>query len=116
MFKRLLSPLRNQSGVTFIELLLYVAIFLVITPTLLTVSINSVRFDRQHEGEKQTNADAQFVIERMYNLISGATRVNVADSVFDMADGRLSMLDANDQVVVIQVDTANNTIEITEGG
>ncbi len=116
MFKKILKSPFRKSGTTFIELLFYIAIFLILTPILLAVSINSIRFDEQHQSEKQANIDSQFVIERIYDLIAAAKKIDIANSEFNNAEGKLQMIMQDDSVVTIELNTADKAIEITEGG
>lgn len=108
--------LNNRKGATLIELLLYIAIFLVLTPILLTVSIQAIRFDEQHNVEKQVNADSQFVIERIYDLISVAKKVDVQNTILNEEDGKLTLVMQDDSVVVIEKQAGTDAIQITEGG
>lgn len=103
-------------GTTFVELLLYVAIFLVLTPVLLMVSVNAVRTNRMHNVEKQVNADSQFMVERMYDLVSQAKKVDMALSVFGSPDGKVAMVMQDGASVIVERNPANSMIEITEGG
>lgn len=108
--------LSNRKGTTFIELLLYIAIFLVLTPILLTVSIQAIRFDEQHNTEKQVNTDSQFVVERIYDLISAAKKVDVQNTILNEEDGKLTLVMQDDSVVVIEKQSGTDAIQITEGG
>lgn len=112
--KNIKNILKNRSGATFIELLLYIAIFLILTPILLTVSINTARFEQQHNVEKQVNVDSQFVVERVYDLIAAAKRVDVSNSLFDDAAGKITLVMQDDDVVVIEHNTVTGTVDITE--
>ncbi|MBI5421669.1 hypothetical protein HZA44_00860 [Candidatus Peregrinibacteria bacterium] len=103
-------------GTTFVELLLYVAIFLVLTPVLLMVSINAVRTNRMHNVEKQVNSDSQFMVERVYDLVSQAKKVDMALSTFGTPDGKLAMVMQDGASVIVERNPASNAIEITEGG
>ncbi len=105
-----------KRGTTFVELLLYIAIFLVLTPILLMVSINAVRTNRQYQTERQVNADSQFVVERIYDLISQAKRVDTASSVLASGVGVLSLVMQDGSEVTIALNPATQKIEITEGG
>jgi len=107
---------KNRQGTTFIELLLYIAVFLVLTPVLLAVSINAIRFDKQHQGELQANIDSQFVVERMYDLIAGAKKIDTANSVLGDAEGKLTLIMPDDSVVVIEANLADQAVDITEDG
>ncbi len=110
------SFLKNHKGATFVELLLYISVFLVLTPILLSVSINSISVHQQNDVEKQVNADSQFVMERIYNLISDAKKINVSDSRLENEHGRLSLMMQDNSNVVIELGENNKTIQITEGG
>jgi len=112
----MLKLLKNQSGATFIELLLYIAIFLILTPILLSVSINAVRLEQQHETEKQASMDSQFAMERMYDLVTSTKKVDVANSVFNDMAGKLTLVMQDDSVVVIEGNLENKSVDITEGG
>ncbi len=103
-------------GTTFVELLLYIAIFLVLTPILLTVSISAIRTNRLHNVEKQVNADSQYMVERIYDLIGQAKRVDLANSTLASPDGKLTLAMQDDSTVVIDRNPTTHKIEITEGG
>lgn len=103
-------------GVTFVELLMYVAIFLVITPVLLTVSVNTARQESHYSATKQVNADSQFIVERIYDYITDARKVDVANSVFKEPYGRLALVMQDDSTVSIWLDSLTNIININEAG
>ncbi len=107
---------KNHSGTTFIELLLYIAIFLVLTPVLLTVSINAARLDQRHNIEKQVNADSQFMVERIYDLISSAKKIDVAGTIFEDSAGKITLIMQDGSIVVIENNPITQKVEITEGG
>ncbi len=106
----------NTKGTTFIELLLYIAIFLVLTPILLSVAVSSLNNNRQYNTERQVNSDSQFTAERLYDLIVEAKRIDVADSRLNEQDGRLSLIMQDDSSVVIELNDETKEIEITENG
>jgi hypothetical protein len=106
----------SKKGATFIELLLYISIFLILTPILMTVSINSVTMEKQNVSENQISADSRFVVERIYDLISSAKRINAADSVLDSENGRISLVMNDNSSVVVALNSGTQKIQITEGG
>ncbi len=106
----------KNRGSTFIEMLLYIAIFLILTPIILTVAINSLRTSQSYNLEKKLNIDGQFSSERIYNLITGAKKIDLADSNLNTVYGRLAIVDQNDGTVIIELNSATNRIEITEDG
>ncbi len=108
--------IKSRKGITFVELLLYIAIFFIITPVLLMVSINSAQRERTHVVEKQVNIDSQFVVERIYDLIAEAKKVDTANSLFEESEGKLTLVMQDDSSVIIEMNVANKTIEITEDG
>jgi len=110
------SLFKNHKGATFIELLLYISVFLVLTPILLSVSINSISMQQQHDVEKQVSADSQFVIERIYDLITDTKKINTADSRLGDDQGRLSLVMQDNSSVIIELDEDSKTIQITEDG
>ncbi|MBU0727778.1 hypothetical protein KKA95_03775 [Patescibacteria group bacterium] len=105
---------KNKAGATFIELLLYIAVFLALTPILLTVSINSLKLEERHTVEKKVSTDSRFVIERVYDTIIDAKRIDVEDSIFNAANGRISLVMQDDSLVIIEVDPNDNKVKITE--
>ncbi|MBU0727777.1 hypothetical protein KKA95_03770 [Patescibacteria group bacterium] len=107
---------KNKGGTTFIELLLYIAVFLVLTPILLTVSINSLKLEERHTVEKQVSTDSRFVVERVYDIIIDAKKVDVAGSVLNEPNGKLSLIMQDDSSVIIELNPADNKIKITEDG
>lgn len=106
----------NHRGSTFVELLLYIGIFLVIMPLLLSVAINSLRTSRSYSLEKQINNDAQFTTERIYSLITDAKRIDMTNSILNSEQGKLTIIDQNDEATTIQLNPASKRIEITEDG
>lgn len=106
----------GKRGTTFVELLLYIAIFLVLTPILLMVSINAVRTNRQHNVERQVNADSQFVVERIYKLINQAKKVDAQNSVLSNPNGKLVLVMQDNSSVTLERNPSTNRIEVTEGG
>lgn len=106
---------KNQ-GSTFIELLLYIAIFLILTPLLLSVAINSLKSTRDYNLEKQINTDAQFNTERIYDLITNAKRIDLENSVLNSVQGKLVIIDQNNQEIIIELNPETARIEITENG
>ena len=108
--RKMKNILKNTKGTTFIELILYIAIFLVLTPILLEVSINASRLNQQHNVEKQVNADSQFLVERTYDLITSAKRIDVSNSVLDDPAGKLTLVMPDDSVVVIENNPATKKV------
>ena len=115
---RNLIPLLKKStrGTTFIELLLYIAIFLILTPILLSVAINSLNSSRSHNIEKQVNQDSQFAAERIYDLITSAKKVDVNASRLNDSSGKISLVMQDDSPVVIELNPTTSAIDITENG
>ena len=113
LHKKTGNPLK---GTTFVELLLYIAIFLIITPILLVVSIHSLDTNRQYNIEKDVNADSQFAAERIYDMIVDAKRVNVLDSRLNDEYGRLSLVLQDGSTAIIELNEDTKAIEITENG
>ena len=112
----MLKLLKNKKGTTFIELLLYIAIFLVLTPILLSVSIYTIRFAKQHESEKQANMDSQFILKRVSDLVSSAKKIDVTNSVLNDSEGKLTLVMQDDSIVVIEGNLEDKSVDITEGG
>ena len=115
----LLKAIRKNNdtkGTTFIELLFYIAIFLVLTPILLSVAINSLNTNRKYTVERQVNSDSQFAAERVYDLIVDAKRVDVLDSRLNDEHGRLSLVLQDDTEVIIELNSETDAVEITENG
>ncbi len=106
----------HPRGTTFIELLFYIGIFLVLTPILLTVAINSLNTSRQYTIEREVNSDSQFAAERIYDLIAESKKVNLSDSTLNNENGRLSLIMQDDSSVIIELNSKMQAIEITEGG
>lgn len=104
----------NSKGATFVELLLYVAIFLVLTPILLTVAVNSLRTSRSYDVEKVLYTDGQFTSERLFNIITDAKRIDVGNSVLNNAIGKLTIINQNDETIIIELNPETKRIEITE--
>lgn len=113
---RMKKHLLNSKGSTFIELLLYIGIFLVLTPIMLFVAINSLRTSRSYNLEKQVNIDAQFTTERVYDHITEAKRIDFANSSLNTVQGKLTLINQNDEEVIIELNPVTERVEITEGG
>lgn len=106
----------NKVGTTFVELLLYISVFLVLTPILLTVSINSIRLEERHTIESNVSSDSRFVVERVYDTIIQAKRVDIANSLLNNETGKLALIMQDDSSVIIELNSSTDVIEITEGG
>ncbi len=109
-------PIKNRRGTTFIELLLYMAIFLVLTPILLMVAISSIRQNQEHAMEKDVNADSQFAMERIYDTIGNAKKVDMTNSRLSDPNGKLVMTMQDNSSLTIQLNTTTHKVEIIEGG
>ena len=92
---------QNNKGSTFIELLLYIGIFLVLTPLLLSVAINSLKTSRSYSLEKKINTDAEFTNQRIYDLITDAKRIDLANSILNSVEGKLVIIDQNDKPITV---------------
>ncbi|MCD6337299.1 MAG: hypothetical protein J7M01_03595 [Candidatus Marinimicrobia bacterium] len=108
--------IKNKKGTTFIELLLYISIFMIIIPVFVYLSINTTRQERQHMVEKQVSVDSQFMIERIYDIIADTKKVDVNNSRFDDLEGKLTLVMQDDSEIIIEMDSTLNKIEITEDG
>ncbi|MBN2307174.1 hypothetical protein JXD20_04265, partial [Candidatus Peregrinibacteria bacterium] len=106
----------NNQGSTFIEMLLYIGIFLVLTPIILTVAVNSLQTSQTYNLEKQVNIDGQFANEKLYQLISNAKQIDLINSTLNDIYGKLTIIDQNNQAVTIQLNPTTQRIEIIEGG
>jgi len=72
--------------------------------------------DRQHNVEKIVNDDGQFVVERIYDLITQAKKVDISNSVFGQADGKLTLIMQDDTQVVIQHNSEDASVTLLESG
>lgn len=114
--KNILKNTKGAVGTTFVELLLYISIFLIITPVLISVSVNTATTERQHNVDKQLNADSQFMIQRIYDVITKAKKVDVANSVFNQAAGKLTLIMQDNSTTVINSSSTDQSVSITEAG
>lgn len=107
---------KKQKGFSIVELLLYIGIFLIITPVLLMVSVDSAKKRTQHTVEKQVNVDGQYIIERIYDAITYAKKVDVSNSTFNSSAGKLTLVMQDDTNTIIQLNQSNSVVNITENG
>ena len=112
----MLKLFHNKKGTTFIELLLYIAIFLIITPILINVAIDYLRASKNYNVEKSVNTESQIVAERVYDVITEAKRVNLASSVLNDPDGKLVLVMQDDSEITVKLNPETNSVEITENG
>jgi len=96
--------MRNKQGSTFIELVLYIGIFLIISPILFSVALNALRASRTYDLEKQTNNDAQFITERVYDLITGAKKIDLTNSNLNTNQGKLVIVNQDNEEIIIDID------------
>ena len=93
--------IKSKRGTTFIELLLYISIFLILMPILLAASIHVLRLSSQHNTEKQVFADSQLVSERIYDLITNAKKVDTKNSIMGDPAGKLALVMQDDSTILI---------------
>jgi len=110
------TAIKDKKGTTFVELILYIAIVLIIVPALLALSIYTVSEKRVHTTEKNVNDDIKFVEDRISNLISEAKRIDVENSVFDDVNGKLALIMPDDSEVIIKTNPDTKKVEIFENG
>lgn len=104
----------THKGSTFIEMLLYIGIFLMLTPIILTVAINSLKSSQSYSVEKKVNIDGQFTSEKIYDLITDAKKIDFTNSDLNTVYGKLSIVNQEDETVVIQLNPATERVEIIE--
>jgi len=110
------NSLSKTQGSTFVEMLLYIGIFLILTPIILSVAVNSLQTSQTYNLEKQINIDGQFANEKLYSLVTNAKQIDIMNSVLNDVNGKLSIVDQNEQTIVIELNPTTQRIEITEGG
>ena len=108
------SLFKNHSGTTFIELLLYIAIFLALTPILLLISIDTIRLENQDTTESRISSNSYFINERIYDTISYAKRIDTTNSILGNQYGKLALIMQDDSSIIIELDSSDSQIKITE--
>lgn len=83
--------LKNTAGTTLIEITLYFAIVGTILMSAMVFAIEMMNLAAISENfsELQTNQD--FIVQKISETVQEADNINLADSVFDNPDGRLSL-------------------------
>ena len=107
---------KNKKGTTFIELIFYIAIFLVITPTLLYVALAYLKAGRSYDVEKEVNSESRLVAERVYDFVTDAKRVDLENSILDDVNGKLTLIMQDNSQIVIALNPETDAIDITEDG
>ncbi|MBN2087061.1 hypothetical protein JW758_01815 [Candidatus Peregrinibacteria bacterium] len=108
--------LKKYAGTTLIELLLYIAIFLALTPILLAISLNAIRSESLNSSESKVSSNSYFVIERIYDNIVNTKRIDVENSVLNDPNGKLTLILQNDDELILELNPTTRKIEITEDG
>lgn len=62
------------------------------------------------------NSDGQFTIERIYDMINEAKKIDMAQSVFNDPDGKLVLTTQDNQEIIIELNPITKRIEVTEEG
>lgn len=98
--------LRSYEGFTLFEVILYLGIFSIMALGLLAFTWNVADLGIKEGVSRQASSDARFVAERLNGLIRQAAAVDTDASVFDDADGRLVLLqaDSSDTMTISIVD------------
>jgi type II secretory pathway pseudopilin PulG len=80
----------RKNGFTLIELLIYVSLFSVVGTALIYIFLTFVRIDFRQSAASEVASQANFILQKMQNLISNAGFVVVNDTENDEVDGLIA--------------------------
>ena len=107
--------MQDKSGLTLIEMLIYIAILSLIAVVFVSFILDIAGSSQKARIKKDAQQEARFAIERIQRSLREANGVNTGNSTFDVHPGVLSLsMDdvARDPTVF---DVSGGVLQITEG-
>ena len=85
----LINKKPNQSGVTLIEAVIYIAVFSLVVGAVTTFLIDVIKLKNKTQAERVTYQEARYIMERVNNRIRLAPGIDTGNSVFNSDEGQL---------------------------
>lgn len=111
------TTLKNNSGFTLIEMLIYVLIVSAIALAGTQFTMEVIKGQNKSRSDQEVQDNARFAMETMTKLIRSADGVDVAASIFDTSPGKLvlNMSDAAKHPTIFEVDAQTDSLTMKEG-
>ncbi|MEK9183477.1 MAG: prepilin-type N-terminal cleavage/methylation domain-containing protein, partial [Patescibacteria group bacterium] len=81
----------NRRGFTLVELLVYISLFAVVSIFLVSILVTFVKVDVQQLSASEVAEQANFILQRIQNIINNAGFLVVNDDGNDETDAALSL-------------------------
>lgn len=109
---------RAQSGFSLIEVLLYVAIFSVMSVISMNTLFQAIKSFDALRISRDINDSSVGIMERLTRDIKGSTSVDLANSTLNISPGRLTLstVSASGTPVVVEYYVSSSTLRYKEGG
>lgn len=111
---------QNKKGFSLVEMLVYVALLSLISLTVIEGVLSITRMSSQFVIARDINNSGRIAMEQMVRKIRFANNVDVAQSIFNNADGKIqfSALDelGNPEVVEFYIDSGKVKMEVDDVG
>lgn len=108
----------TQSGFSLIEVLLYVAIFSVMSVISMNTLFQSIRSFDSLRISRDINDSSVGIMERLTRDIKGSTGVDIGNSTFNISPGRLTLntVSASGTPVTVEYYVAGSVLRYKEDG
>ncbi len=83
----------SEKGFTFVEMILYVAIVVIVVDSLIPFAWNMIETGVKSSVQQEVSSNARFVAERIKYEIRNAKDINTGSSTFGTNPGTLSLVD-----------------------
>jgi Tfp pilus assembly protein PilW len=106
---------KNQTGVTLLELLIYVALVSILAVVFVNFTLDIVGTSQKARVKQEAQQNARIALERISRTIREANGLNVGSSTFGSHPGVLSLSMDNAAVNPTVFDISGGVLRITEG-
>jgi hypothetical protein len=86
---------RQKSGVTVVEILLYLGLMSIFMIVLVDVFVAGVNFRLESESASTIQSDSQFILTKLMNDVANSDTLNVSGNSLILSSGTYSLVDGN---------------------
>lgn len=104
-----------KKGFTLVEFLLYIGIVSVILVALTLFLVDIISSRGKADAIADVQYSARFAMDRIVREIRNAIGINVANSIFDQPNGRLSLQTSNPSTNPTVIDLSETLLQIKQG-
>jgi len=115
--------MKKNSGVTIVEILLYLGLLSIFLVILVDVFVTGANFKLESESTSTLQSDSQFILAKLANDVANADSIGALGSTLTLSSGTYSLVDG-DLVLTVAgqsaklngIDTRLNSISFAELG